>query len=134
MYLTARASPPRLLSLLFFQCYYIGGSEDSATSLLRSISQPLRSHMPSEKICERLKGMDAQICQVKYEKVSTTHTQAWCGTGMVPLDLCVFDSPVPVCYVMSPDCSPQPKEPVDWSKVDFEKMRVKELRQTLQQW
>jgi hypothetical protein len=43
------------------QCYYIGGSEDSATSLLRTISRPLQSHMPSEKICERLKGMDQQV-------------------------------------------------------------------------
>lgn len=51
--------------------------------------------MPSEKICERLKGMDQQICEVKYEK---------------------------------------PKEDVDWATVDFEKMRVKELKQTLTQW
>jgi hypothetical protein len=77
------------------QCYYIGGSEDSATSLLRTISQPLRSHMPAEKICERLKGMDQQICEVKYEK---------------------------------------PKEAVDWATVDFDKMRVKELKQTLTAW
>lgn len=83
--------PPSSLA----QCYYIGGSEDSATSLLRTISQPLRSHMPSEKICERLKGMDQQICEVKYEK---------------------------------------PKEAVDYATVDFDKLRVKELKQTLQQW
>ena len=77
------------------QCYYIGGSEDSATSLLRTISQPLRSHMPATKICDRLKSMDQQICEVRYEK---------------------------------------PKAPVDWSKVDFDKMRVKELKQTLTGW
>ena len=51
--------------------------------------------MPAEKICERLKGMDQQICTVKYEK---------------------------------------PKAPVDWSTVNFDKMRVKELIQTVQQW
>lgn len=51
--------------------------------------------MPSEKICERLKGMDQQICEVKYEK---------------------------------------PKQAVDWATVDFDKMRVKELKQTLQGW
>jgi hypothetical protein len=27
--------------------------------------------MPAEKICDRLKGMDQQICGVKYEKVSS---------------------------------------------------------------
>ena len=51
--------------------------------------------MPAEKICERLKGMDQEICQVKYEK---------------------------------------PKEKVDLTKVDFDKMRVKELKQTLTSW
>lgn len=76
-------------------CYYIGGSEDAATSLLRTISGPLRNHMPPEKICERLKKADGQICEVKYEK---------------------------------------PKAPRDWSKVDFDKMRVKELMQILNEW
>jgi hypothetical protein len=51
--------------------------------------------MPAAKICERLKGMDQEICQVKYEK---------------------------------------PKEKVDLTKVDFDKMRVKELKQTLTAW
>jgi mesencephalic astrocyte-derived neurotrophic factor len=76
-------------------CYYIGGSDDAATSLLRTISGPLMNHMPVEKICERLKQADGQICAVKYEK---------------------------------------PKEPVDYSKVDFNKMRVKELRDILNEW
>jgi hypothetical protein len=49
-------------------CYYIGGSEDAATSLLRTISKPLSNHLPVEKICEKLKEADAQICKVTYEK------------------------------------------------------------------
>jgi len=38
--------------------------------------------MPAEKICDRLKGMDQQICGVKYEKVSsnsTSHQQRHSG-------------------------------------------------------
>jgi len=76
-------------------CYYIGGSEDAATSLLRTISQPIKNHMPAEKICEKLKQSDGQICNIKEDK---------------------------------------PKEAVDYSKVDFNKMRVKELREILSEW
>merc|ERR1711991_1177214 len=36
-------------------CYYIGGSEDSATSLLRTISQPMKNFVPAATICKRLK-------------------------------------------------------------------------------
>jgi hypothetical protein len=76
-------------------CYYIGGSDDAATSLLRTISGPMKNHMPAEKICEKLKSADGQICQVKYEK---------------------------------------PKEAIDWSSMDLNKLRVKELKDILTQW
>jgi len=49
-------------------CYYIGGSEDAATSLLRTLSRPILNHMPKELICDRLKSADGQICAVHYEK------------------------------------------------------------------
>ncbi|XP_071960556.1 mesencephalic astrocyte-derived neurotrophic factor homolog [Antedon mediterranea] len=49
-------------------CYYVGGTEDAATGLLGEISKPLKSFMPPEKICEKLKKKDGQICQLKYEK------------------------------------------------------------------
>lgn len=48
-------------------CYYIGGTDDAATSLLRSISQSLINHFPPTKICESLKKADGQICTVKYD-------------------------------------------------------------------
>ena len=52
-------------------CYYIGGSEDAATSLLRTLSRPIINHMPKELICDRLKSADGQICAVHYEKPPT---------------------------------------------------------------
>jgi len=48
-------------------CYYIGGSEDAATSLLRTLSSLLMNHLPAVKICEKLKQLDGEICAVKYE-------------------------------------------------------------------
>ncbi|CAH1710538.1 mesencephalic astrocyte-derived neurotrophic factor homolog [Aphis gossypii] len=49
-------------------CYYLGGLEDSATGILSEMSKPLSWSMPALKICERLKKMDAQVCDIKYDK------------------------------------------------------------------
>eukprot|EP01136_Pigoraptor_vietnamica_P019924 Opistho-1_new@68116 len=49
-------------------CYYVGGTEDAATGMLREISRPLISGLPHDKVCERLKKKDAQICELKYDK------------------------------------------------------------------
>jgi len=44
----------------------LGGLEDSATGILSEMSKPLSWSMPALKICERLKKMDAQVCDIKY--------------------------------------------------------------------
>jgi len=49
-------------------CYYVGGHEDSATGILGEMSKPLSWGMPADKVCEKLKKMDAQICDLRFEK------------------------------------------------------------------
>lgn len=49
-------------------CYYIGGVEESATGILGELSKPLSWSMPAEKICEKLKKRDAQICDLRFDK------------------------------------------------------------------
>ncbi|XP_029901984.1 cerebral dopamine neurotrophic factor [Myripristis murdjan] len=49
-------------------CYYLGASRDAATRVIASVSRPLASHVPVEKICQRLSNTDTQICQLKYEQ------------------------------------------------------------------
>ncbi|XP_013098134.2 mesencephalic astrocyte-derived neurotrophic factor homolog [Stomoxys calcitrans] len=49
-------------------CYYLGGLEESATGILNELTKPLSWSMPAEKVCEKLKKMDAQICDLRYEK------------------------------------------------------------------
>ncbi|XP_040214677.1 mesencephalic astrocyte-derived neurotrophic factor [Rana temporaria] len=49
-------------------CYYIGGTVDAATKITNEISRPLSNHIPPEKICEKLKKQDGQICELKYDK------------------------------------------------------------------
>ncbi|XP_040263569.1 mesencephalic astrocyte-derived neurotrophic factor [Bufo bufo] len=49
-------------------CYYIGGTSDAATKITNEVSKPLSHHIPAEKICEKLKKKDSQICELKYDK------------------------------------------------------------------
>lgn len=49
-------------------CYYLGGLEESATGTLGEMSKPMSWSMPSNKICEKLKKKDQQICELRYEK------------------------------------------------------------------
>ncbi|XP_018552689.1 LOW QUALITY PROTEIN: cerebral dopamine neurotrophic factor [Lates calcarifer] len=48
-------------------CYYLGASSDAATRVTASVSRPLASHVPVEKICQRLSSRDTQICELRYE-------------------------------------------------------------------
>uniref|UniRef100_A0A4X1VDR1 Family with sequence similarity 107 member B n=1 Tax=Sus scrofa TaxID=9823 RepID=A0A4X1VDR1_PIG len=49
-------------------CYYLGATKDAATKILSEVTRPMSVHMPVMKICEKLKKMDSQICELKYEK------------------------------------------------------------------
>lgn len=49
-------------------CYYVGGLDESATSIIGELSKPLSWGMPADKVCERLRKKDSQICDLKYEK------------------------------------------------------------------
>jgi len=48
-------------------CYYVGGAETSATGMLGMITKPLKNYLPSEKICEKMKKQDSQICELIYD-------------------------------------------------------------------
>ncbi|VEN43950.1 unnamed protein product [Callosobruchus maculatus] len=48
-------------------CYYLGGLEESATGILGEMSKPLSWSMPSDKICQKLKKKDNQICELHYD-------------------------------------------------------------------
>ena len=56
-------------------CYYLGGTADAATGILGEMSKPLSWGMPAEKVCEKLKKKDKQICDLRYgkEKINTSH-------------------------------------------------------------
>nr|CAG4641256.1 EOG090X0F26 [Eulimnadia texana] len=49
-------------------CYYLGGLEESATGILGELAKPLSWSLPVDKICEKLKKKDAQICDLRFEK------------------------------------------------------------------
>ncbi|XP_060571298.1 mesencephalic astrocyte-derived neurotrophic factor homolog [Ruditapes philippinarum] len=49
-------------------CYYIGGSDTSATNILKMMTSPFKNHLPHLKTCEKLRTADSQVCDLKYEK------------------------------------------------------------------
>ncbi|XP_054714866.1 mesencephalic astrocyte-derived neurotrophic factor homolog [Uloborus diversus] len=49
-------------------CYYVGGLKESATKIVSEMSKPLSWGLPVDKICEKLKKKDEQICDLRYEK------------------------------------------------------------------
>ncbi|XP_054721591.1 mesencephalic astrocyte-derived neurotrophic factor homolog [Uloborus diversus] len=49
-------------------CYYVGGLEESATKIVSEMSKPLSWGLPVDKVCEKLKKKDVQICDLRYEK------------------------------------------------------------------
>lgn len=59
---------PHISTLLFssLQCYYIGATNDAATKIINEVSKPMSHHIPVEKICDKLKKKDSQICELKY--------------------------------------------------------------------
>lgn len=57
------------LFCVFAQCYYIGATSDAATKMINEVSKPMSHHVPVDKICEKLKKKDSQICELKYGKL-----------------------------------------------------------------
>ncbi|KRY12598.1 Tolloid-like protein 1 [Trichinella patagoniensis] len=49
-------------------CYYIGALPESASNIMNEVVKPLSWSMPPEKVCERLKQKDGQICELRYDK------------------------------------------------------------------
>jgi len=49
-------------------CYFLGGTADAATGIVGEMAKPLSWGMPVDKVCEKLKKKDRQICELTYEK------------------------------------------------------------------
>ena len=46
----------------------MGGLETSATYIVNEMAKPFSWGMPMEKVCEKLKVLDSQIWELRYEK------------------------------------------------------------------
>ncbi|KAH8418450.1 hypothetical protein KR009_004277 [Drosophila setifemur] len=92
-------------------CYYLGGLEESATGILNELSKPLSWSMPADKICEKLKKMDAQICDLRY--------------GLYP----EFHSKIALAHQRS-----FAEKQIDLNSVDLKKLKVRDLKKILNDW
>ena len=50
-------------------CYFLGGTKDAATGILGEMAKPMSWGMPSDKVCEKLKKKDRQICELRYDRL-----------------------------------------------------------------
>lgn len=50
-------------------CYYVGGAQDSATKIIAEMTKPLSWGLPIDKVCDKLRKKDEQICDLRYEKM-----------------------------------------------------------------
>ncbi|XP_069483787.1 cerebral dopamine neurotrophic factor [Ambystoma mexicanum] len=50
-------------------CYYLGATSDAPTKITSEVARPMSAHVPVGKICEKLRKLDSQICELKYEKL-----------------------------------------------------------------
>ncbi|KAL7669587.1 hypothetical protein ACOME3_010234 [Neoechinorhynchus agilis] len=74
-------------------CYYMGGLDTSATSLLKHISRPMSFQKPIKSICQQdVSKVDQNVCELRYE---------------VEIDL---------------------------TKIDLDRLPLRELRQILEKW
>lgn len=73
---SSQVAPPEGHCPFLLQCYYIGATDDAATKIINEVSKPLAHHIPVEKICEKLKKKDSQICELKYGECPRLASQA----------------------------------------------------------
>lgn len=71
--------------------------------------------MPAEKVCEKLKKMDAQICDLRY------------GMKHLPHDL-VFDMLIMKSFLIFVE------KQIDLNNVDLKKLKVRDLKKILNDW
>jgi hypothetical protein len=93
----------------------LGGTADAATGILGEMSKPLSWGMPAEKVCEKLKKKDKQICELRYGKyfnrfyeVSNSQTDYFS----------LFFS----------------EKKIDLKSVDLKKLKVRDLKKILNDW
>lgn len=103
-----------------FQCYYLGGLEESATGILGELSKPLSWSMPADKICEKLKKRDAQICDLRFGMYNI------CTLLSFLLQSRIFCQ----CYVAIFVSEKQ----IDLNTVNLKKLKVRDLKKILNDW
>jgi len=105
----------------------LGGLEDSATGILSEMSKPLSWSMPALKICERLKKMDAQVCDIKYGKLRKFSFYIYKSKTLTTNKLYSQLSIKYKLYLIL-------DKEIDWKTVNLKKMKVKDLKKILDNW
>lgn len=98
---------------LHMQCYYLGGLEESATGILSEMAKPLSWSTPVDKVCEKLKKKDNQICDLRFG--------IWLLFTHVNQQISEFW----FCHL---------EKSIDVKTVDLKKLKVRDLKKILSDW
>lgn len=106
----------------------MGGLEDSATGILSEVSKPLSWSMPALKICERLKKMDAQVCDIKFGKLENFYfyIYKWKKAIKLHINIQLICFKYKLYFILDKE--------IDWKTVNLKKMKVKDLKKILDNW
>ena len=96
----------------------MGGTADAATGILGEMSKPISWGVPTDKVCEKLKKKDKQVCELRYgECLNFSWNQIWQITSVFTIFSLFF-----------------PEKQIDLNNVDLKKLKVRDLKKILNDW
>ena len=98
----------------------MGGTADAATGILGEMSKPVSWGMPSEKVCEKLKKKDKQICELRY--------------GMCSLLIRFLKLILKIYSNLNYFSKSLTEKQIDLKSVDLKKLKVRDLKKILNDW
>lgn len=99
--------------------------------MTNEVSKPLSYHVPVEKICEKLKKKDGQICELKYGKREDIILLLLLLLQRIFIYFPEVFSNSCVCVFC---CGPHVDKQLDLTTVDLKKLKVKDLKKILEEW
>ena len=98
----------------------MGGTADAATGILGEMSKPISWGVPTDKVCEKLKKKDKQVCELRYGKCWFNFSWNQIFTGYVYFHEFFL-------FFFS-------EKQIDLNNVDLKKLKVRDLKKILNDW
>ena len=102
-------------------CYFLGGTADAATGILGEMSKPMSWGVPADKVCEKLKKKDKQICELRYGKYFLI------DDFIISYKISKTKYTMIVLFLFT-------EKQIDLKTIDLKKLKVRDLKKILNDW